>query len=73
MRKTIRIDLEAYGRLKAAKRGRESFSQVIMRLFPKPVDVKKWLKRISNDPFSVEFQIAVEKQIKGRRSRRNLR
>ncbi len=42
--RTITIDLAAYDRLRAHKREGESFSQVIKRLFRKPVDVREAIR-----------------------------
>lgn len=70
--KTITIDVEAYGRLKRARRGRETFSQTIKRLLPIPVaappfNLERWLKKMQANPFSDSFIAAVEEQVKNRR------
>ena len=72
--KSITIDLEAYKRLKTAKRANESFSQAIKRIVPLPVDLAKLFKSFDADPASVEFAHAVEEQVASRRrsSRREL-
>lgn len=64
--KTIRIDLEAYDRLKAVQREGESFSQVINRVVKKPVDVRQFLKRIGAQPISEEATAAIETHLKRR-------
>jgi predicted CopG family antitoxin len=64
--KTISIDLEAYKRLKAAKRNNESFSEVIKRVVPRQIDYDAWLKSVAADPFSDEFVAAVEEQVANR-------
>ena len=44
--KTISIDIEAYRRLKSARRGDESFSRVIKRVVRPPFDLEAYLKGI---------------------------
>ncbi len=65
--KTISIDVEAYGRLKAVQREAESFSQVIKRVVRKPLDVPRFVKRIDEQPVSEEATAAIESQIRRRR------
>ena len=64
--KTISIDVEAYNRLKKAKRKEESFSDVIKRVVPVPFDLEGWLQAMRQDPFSDEFSDAVEQQVENR-------
>lgn len=73
--KTISIDLEAYERLKSRKQERESFSQVIKRIIPKPFDLNEWLKTIeaAGKGLSPEFFEGVERQIALRQAPRNMR
>jgi predicted CopG family antitoxin len=71
--KTISIDVEAYNRLKKAKRKEESFSEVIKRVVPVPFDLEEWLEAMRKDPFSDEFSEAVEQQVANRRARWNKR
>jgi hypothetical protein len=71
--KTISIDVEAYNRLKKAKREEESFSDVIKRVVPVPFDLEGWLEAMRKDPFSDEFSDAVERQVANRRALWNKR
>ena len=66
--KTISIDIEAYKRLKSARRENESFSQVIKRVVREPVPVAEWLKRIEGRSLSRQAVEAVEQQVKRRRT-----
>ena len=70
--KTITIDLEAYRRLKGAKKEGESFSQAIKRIVRPPVDLRAWLAKIDRNPMSDPAMEAVERAIEARsvRSRR---
>jgi len=70
--KTISIDLEAYRRLKGAKRGEESFSQTIKRVVRPPFDLRAWLVGIERNRMSREALDGVEEALEGRaiRSRR---
>jgi predicted CopG family antitoxin/DNA-binding XRE family transcriptional regulator len=70
--KTISIDTEAYGRLKARKAEGESFSETIKRIVPKPFDVEKWLDSMAADPVGEEFVAAVEETVAQRRSPQNM-
>jgi predicted CopG family antitoxin len=65
--KTIRIDLEAYERLKAVRSKSESFSQVIKRVVKKPMDVQRFLRRIGRQLISEEATAAIESYLKRRR------
>jgi predicted CopG family antitoxin len=71
--KTISIDTEAYGRLKARKAEGESFSETIKRLVPKPFDVEKWLGSMAADPVGEEFVAAVEETVAQRRAPQNMK
>ena len=65
--KTISIDLEAYSRLKNARKANESFSQTIKRVVRKPVDLDALLAHTSKHPLSDEAIEAVEQVIFDRR------
>ena len=68
--KTITIDVEAYRRLKGAKKADESFSQAIKRIVKPPFDVERWLKRIREDGLSEDALAAVERQVARRHTGR---
>ena len=69
--KSIKIDLEAYERLKSAKLPDESFSQTIKRVVQKPFDLEAWFRRIEKINLSQSAVDAIEDQVKGRRKRLN--
>jgi len=70
--KTITIDIEAYKRLKRAKKEEESFSQAIKRLVPQQrEDFEEWLRKLRKNPFSEDMIAAVEERITQRRQPRN--
>ena len=69
--KNIRIDVEAYQRLKSVQNPAESFSQVIKRVIKPPFDVEAWLNQLRSHPISRRSGVAVEKQVRGRRKTSN--
>jgi predicted CopG family antitoxin len=70
--KTITIDIEAYERLKRAKKKDESFSQTIKRIVPKPFDMSAWLRKVDRMGVSDQVLDAVEEEVTRRRSPGNL-
>ena len=67
--KTITVDMEAYNRLKRAKRPDESFSEAIKRVVTPPLDVDAWIAKVRANAFSPEAAAAVERQVARRRRR----
>lgn len=61
--KTISIDVEAYTRLKRAKKKTESFSQAIKRLIRPPFNLEKWLKTVEENRLSDEAYEGIEQAI----------
>ena len=64
--KTISLDLEAYGRLKAVQRDGESFSQTIKRTIRPPLDVEAYGARLRALSMSREAIEAVEEHVRNR-------
>jgi len=64
--KTISLDLEAYERLKDAKRADESFSEAVKRLVPPTVDIEDWFDELDRDPLDPETVRAVEEVVANR-------
>ncbi len=64
--KTISIDIEAYERLRSAKREEESFSEAIKRLVKHPVDLDEWFAELDREPLDKKAIHAIEKTVKGR-------
>ncbi len=65
--KTITIDMEAYRQLKAIRSGDESFSQVIHRVVPKPMDLERFRRELKDVKLSDKALTAIEEQIAARR------
>ena len=68
--KTITIDMEAYNRLKSAKKRNESFSQTIKRVIKKPIDMEKLIAKMKK--VSPEVWDHAEEQIRLRRAPYNM-
>ncbi len=64
--KTISIDLEAYERLRSAKREAESFSEAIKRLIRRPVDLDDWFAELDRAPMDKKAFRAIEKTVRER-------
>ena len=64
--KTISIDLEAYERLRSAKRDEESFSEAIKRLVRPAVDLDEWFAELDRDPMDSKAIRGVEQVVSGR-------
>jgi predicted CopG family antitoxin len=65
-RRTIKIDMEAYDRLRAVQKKGESFSQVIKRVVRKPLDAEGFLKEVERHPMSNVATAAIEAHIRKR-------
>jgi hypothetical protein len=66
--KTISIDMEAYRRLKSARRDRESFSTVIKRTVRPSFDVRAYLDGLDAAPMSAAGVKATEEHVNARRA-----
>ena len=64
--KTISIDIQAYERLAKVKREGESFSEVIKRVVPRPIDLDAWFREMDASPLSPRAVRAVEEAVRGR-------
>ncbi len=69
--KTITLDMEAYKLLKARKKADESFSDVVKRIAPKPIDLEAFFQRVRENPLSDGAAEAIEQVVasRGRRHR----
>lgn len=65
--KTITIDIDAYKILKANKRGKESFSQVIKRKLKKNKSAANLLKNVAKIAFSEQTLANIDNMIKNRK------
>lgn len=64
---TIRIDLDAYERLRSVRRDKESFSQTIKRIVKPPIDYAAFRKRLESLSLSKKAAETIEEQIRDRR------
>ena len=62
----IRIDLEAYERLRGARQGKESFSQNIKRIVKPPFDFESFRKRLEELSLSEKAAAAIEEHVRNR-------
>ncbi len=72
--KTIKIDVEAYGRLKSVQKPTESLSQTIKRVVRKPVNLTAWFAAMDRATLSKQAADAIDQHVKARprRARRRL-
>lgn len=68
--KTISVDMEAYGRLKKARKPGESFSDVIKRVIKPPLDVKAWIRKLQNIQIDPKAWDAVDRRNRAQRPQR---
>ena len=66
--KTITIDMEAYTLLSRAKKGDQSFSEVIKAHFGAPVTVARFLERLKTIRISEDALAQMERQVRARRT-----
>ena len=64
--KTITIDIEAYERLRKHRRDNESFTEIIKRLVPEPIDLEAWFGAIDDTPLSRRAVKAIEERLEER-------
>ena len=72
-RKTIRIDGEAYERLKSVQKPRESFSQTIKRIVRRPTDLTAWFTAMDRAPLSKQAATAIARHVNTRSGRSRAR
>ena len=65
-RKMIRIDVDAYERLKSVQKPTESLSQTIKRVVRQPVDLRAWFAAMDRATLSKQAAGAVTRQVKAR-------
>lgn len=61
--KTITVDMAAYDRLIAVRRGNESFSRTIKRVIRPPLNIEAYLSKLADAPLSREAGAAIEEHI----------
>jgi predicted CopG family antitoxin len=67
--KNIRIDMEAYRRLRSVRRDKESFSQTIKRVVKPSFAYEAFRKRLESLSISEKAAKAIEEQIRNRHNR----
>jgi len=67
--KSITIDMEAYRRLSRVRRRNESFSRVIKRTVPLPLDLSAYLERLDATPMGGEAVAAIARHESRRHAR----
>ena len=68
-RKMIRIDVDAYERLKSVQKPTESLSQTIKRVVRQPVDLTVWFAAMDRAALSEQAAGAVTRHVKARTRR----
>ena len=71
-RKMIRVDIDAYERLKSVQKPTESLSQTIKRVVRQPVDLTAWFAAMDRATLSTQPAGAVTPHVRAR-SRRSPR
>ena len=66
--KTVSIDLVAYDRLVSVRKGNESFSEIIKRVVPPPLNVEEYCKALGSRPLSDRAIQTIEMHIRRRRT-----
>ena len=64
--KTIRIDVDAYERLKSVQKPTESSSQIIKRVVRRPVDLTAWFAAMDRAPLSKQAATAIARHVRAR-------
>lgn len=65
--KTIKVDAEAYRRLKRVQRSNETMSDTIKRVVKPPFDLQGWFKTLEKNSLSDQALDAIEETVAHRR------